>query len=147
MFEEDDQSVKTLYPTNGRESKMRIVMSSNRQEEILKAVTGWPGVTTEPHRYGGIEFRLGRRELGHLDGDSLLDVPFPRAVRDELLQTARAEKHHILPESGWISFRIHSSDDVNGALELLRLSYERAVSASTHKKSDTTILKTEEQHA
>ena len=42
-------------------------------------------VTENPHRFGGIEFRLGRRELGHLHGDRVADLPFPRAIRDELV--------------------------------------------------------------
>ncbi len=30
---------------------------------------GWPGVTAHPHRFGGMEYRLGKRELGHIHGD------------------------------------------------------------------------------
>ena len=33
---------------------------------IEREVGSWDGVTVSPHRYGGIEFRVGRRELGHL---------------------------------------------------------------------------------
>jgi hypothetical protein len=31
---------------------------------IAAAVMAWPGVERAPHRFGGIEFRLGKRELG-----------------------------------------------------------------------------------
>lgn len=31
---------------------------------IEKAVTAWNGVTAHQHRFGGIEFRLAKRELG-----------------------------------------------------------------------------------
>jgi Family of unknown function (DUF5519) len=34
-------------------------------EAVRAAVASWQGVTTHDHRFGGIEFRLGRRELGH----------------------------------------------------------------------------------
>ena len=79
-----------------------------------------------PHRFGGVEFRLGKRELGHLHGDRLADLPFRRAVRDMLVETGRAFPHHVLPESGWVSRPIESDADADEAIELFRLSYERA---------------------
>ena len=95
-------------------------------ERIEKAVRGWEGVTVEPHRFGGREFRLGKRELGHIHGDSLVDIPFPLAVRNELVEARKAEPHHIMPESGWISFTIASESSVTEAIALLRRSYELA---------------------
>jgi hypothetical protein len=82
-------------------------------------------------RRGGIEFRLGRRELGHLHGDHLADLPFPVRVREELVRTGRARVHHLLPESGWVSYPIRGDADVDGALDLFRLAYERATTART----------------
>ena len=77
-------------------------------ETIRAEVSGWPGTTEAPHRFGGVEFNLGTREIGHLHGDRLLDVPFPRRMRDALIADGRAEPHHVLPQSGWVSFRIRS---------------------------------------
>lgn len=98
-------------------------------ERIARAVTSWPGVEPASHRFGGLEFRLGKRELGHLHGDTLVDLPFPRKVRDELLAAGRASPHHVLPDSGWVSLWIESSDDVERAIALFRLGYDRAVAA------------------
>jgi Luciferase len=42
---------------------------------VRQAVGKREGVTTHDHRFGGIEFRLGRRELGHLHR-SFTDLPF-----------------------------------------------------------------------
>ena len=50
------------------------------QAAVQDEVAGWPGVTAVPHRFGGVEFRLGRVELGHIHGDYLADLPFPKAV-------------------------------------------------------------------
>jgi hypothetical protein len=96
---------------------------------IAEAVLAWPGVEQAAHRFGGIEFRLGKRELGHLHGDALVDLPFPRKVRDELVAQGRARPHHVLPDSGWVSLRIESPDDVEHAIGLFRLAYERALAA------------------
>lgn len=97
--------------------------------QITAAVRSWPGVETRPHRFGGVEFRLGRRELGHLHGDRIADLPFPRRVRDELIAEGRVRPHHVLPESGWITISIRSPEDVEPAIELFRMSYERAAGA------------------
>jgi len=37
----------------------------------------------------------------------------------------RAEHHHILPDSGWVSVRIRGDDDVRVVVELFRLNYDR----------------------
>jgi hypothetical protein len=104
-------------------------MTETASERISAAVTAWPGVEKAPHRFGGVEFRIGRRELGHLHGDVLADLPFPRAVRDELVAAGRVSPHHVLPDSGWVSFRIGSLDDITTAVELFRLAYDRASAA------------------
>ena len=100
---------------------------SGAGRRITEAVSRWEGVSHEPHRFGGVEFRLGRREIGHVHGDSLVDIPFPVAVRRELVAAGLAEPHHILPESGWISFYLRSSQDIDRAIDLLRRSYDLAI--------------------
>ncbi|HET6869359.1 MAG TPA: luciferase family protein [Solirubrobacteraceae bacterium] len=98
-------------------------------EQITATVQSWPGVESAPHRFGGIEFRVGRRELGHLHGDRIADLPFPRRVRDELVAEGRARPHHVLPESGWITVSIGSPDEAEYAVDLFRMAYERAQNA------------------
>jgi Family of unknown function (DUF5519) len=98
----------------------------NTGEQIATVVQSWPGVEAAPHRFGGVEFRLGRRELGHVHGDRIADLPFPRRVRDQLIAEGRARPHHVLPESGWITVSITSADDAERAVELFRMAYERA---------------------
>ncbi len=99
-------------------------------ERIRDAVLSWPGVTSAPHRFGGVELLLGRREIGHLHGDRLADLPFPRRVRDELVAAGVAEPHHVLPDSGWVTLRLRTAADVPTAIDLFRRSYERAVAAA-----------------
>lgn len=33
--------------------------------------------------------------------------------------------HHVLPESGWISYYIKSAEDIPFAIELFRMQYDR----------------------
>ncbi len=98
-------------------------------EQIRAVVEAWPGVEGAPHRFGGVEFRVGRRELGHLHGDRIADLPFPRRVRDELIAEGRARAHHVLPNSGWITVSIRSPEEAERAIELFRMAYERATRA------------------
>ena len=97
-----------------------------RGDAVREAVLAWPGVTERPHRFGGREFRLGRREIGHVHGDALVDIPLPRRERDAAVASGRAEPHHVLPDSGWVSVRLRSDAAVADALALLALSLEIA---------------------
>ncbi len=99
----------------------------NIRERIEVEVSGWPGVEARPHRFNGVEFRVRGHEIGHLHGDALADLPFPKRVREELVSEGRAQPHHVLPETGWTSYRIRGPEDVEGALELFRLNYDRLV--------------------
>lgn len=99
--------------------------------EHLKAledqVCGWPGVSAEPHRFGGREFRLGKLEVGHIHNDGAVEIPFPRILRDELLKEGLVEQHRYIPDSGWITFLVRQENDVQHAAWLFRLSYLRFV--------------------
>jgi hypothetical protein len=99
---------------------------ANAQAQITQAALSWPGVSAHPHRFGGVEYRLGRRELGHIHGDHLVDIPFPSRVRDEIVAARQASPHHILPESGWVSFYLQAPGDIQEAIVLLRRSYQIA---------------------
>lgn len=94
-------------------------------KEFEKEVAGWPDVSVHPHQFGGREFRFGRAEIGHVHNTGVVDIPFPRAIRDALLEEGLAEVHHWLPNSGWITFLVHNKQDLQHAAWLMRLSYLR----------------------
>ena len=96
------------------------------QSKIVSEVSRWEGIEVKPHRFGGTEFRVGRRELGHVHGDHQADIVFPMYVRNRLIEERRVEPHHVLPESGWITFRFRKEEDVDAAIELFRMSYDLA---------------------
>jgi hypothetical protein len=97
-------------------------------DAVRAQVSSWEGVTVHQHRFGGVEFRLGRRELGHLHG-SIADLPFPRRIRDELVAAGRVWPHHVLPDSGWVTAPMRTPAEVTAVIELFRQNYERAASA------------------
>ncbi len=94
-------------------------------EKIKNSVMEWKDITSQQQRFGRIEFRLGKREIGHIHGNYLVDIPFTRKVKNEILSAGLASQHHILPKSGWISKYLKEPDDV--AIELLKRSYDMAL--------------------
>jgi hypothetical protein len=110
-------------------STRRALDETGAGARITAVVGSWPDIEVGDHRFGGVEFRLGRRELGHLHGESHADIAFPRRVRDELVAAGRAQPHRAIPDSGWVSVPIDSEDGVERALDLFRMAYERAQAA------------------
>ncbi len=94
-----------------------------RNDEIIHtAVMAWDGVSAHPHRFGGTEYRLGQREIGHIHAERLVDIPFTKKARDQAILEGKAEPHHLLPETGWVSIWLKSDQNVQDAIELLERS-------------------------
>ena len=49
---------------------------SEISDKVLKELLSWPGVTIHDHRFGGIEFRVNRREMGHMHDHRLAAFHF-----------------------------------------------------------------------
>lgn len=96
-------------------------------KQIVDTLLTWEGMEAHPHRFGGTEFRIGRREIGHIHGDALVDIPFPKKVHDEIVMAGEAEPHHILPDTGWVSFYLRDEGDIERAIALLKRSYNLAL--------------------
>jgi MFS family permease len=101
--------------------KMGTIITENIKKEILS----WPGVTSNPYHYGGIEFRVDKRDLGHIHGHKLADLPFPIEIRKQLIASGKALPHIIYPESKWVSYIIHNEEDIPKVVDLFRLQYNR----------------------
>jgi len=107
---------------NPRSAKL---MTDGYLKALEDQVCAWPGVSAEPHRFGGRGFRLGKIEVGHMHNDGAVEVSFPRSFRDQLLKEGLAEKHRFVPDSGWVTFDVRKEGDIQHAAWLLRLSYLR----------------------
>lgn len=100
-------------------------------KQLEYEVSTWPNVSVHPHRFGGKEFRFGKAEIGHVHKGGTVDIPFPRAVRDALLEEGQVEEHRWVPNSGWTTFQVRHEADVGHAVELMRISYLRYVLKGT----------------
>jgi hypothetical protein len=89
-------------------------------KKLEDIVGSWAQISVHPHRFGGREFRLAHAEVGHVHEGGIVDIPFPRSIRDALLAEGLAEEHHWVPNSGWITFRVRSESDLQHAVWLMR---------------------------
>jgi len=94
-------------------------------EKFEREISSWPEVSAHPHRFGGREFQYGSAEIGHAHAGGIVDIPFPRSIRDELLAEGLAERHRWAPDSGWVTCHVRGEEDFAHAVWLMRLSYLR----------------------
>ncbi len=92
-------------------------------ERLIEEVGFWEGVTVGEHRFGGTEWRVGPREIGHVHAWGMLDIAYLRALRDALVEAGQTGVHHLLDQSGWTTFYVESPEDYDHARWLVRLSY------------------------
>jgi len=62
-------------------------------KRLEEEVSAWPEISVHAHRFGGSEFRFGSAEVGHVHEGGVVEIPFPRSVRDALLAEGLAEEH------------------------------------------------------
>jgi hypothetical protein len=91
---------------------------------IESTVRSWPDMRVAVHRLGGIGFFFRGKESSHIHGNGLLDCFVGRANRERLVASRQALPHHVFPNSGWISFWIRGEEDIQAALELIRIANE-----------------------
>ncbi len=78
----------------------------------------------EQGEFGSIVLRVGQRELGHLHGDAVADVPLPAKLQAQLVNDA-AVGQQLRPDVGWVSVALETDEGVHQALALLRGNDER----------------------
>lgn len=93
------------------------------KDALVEDVASWPGVDAVPHRFGGTEFLVDGREIGHVHDWGLFDAPLVRPLGDAVVASGAAGRHHILPDSGWVTTFVEDEASRDRARAILRLSY------------------------
>jgi hypothetical protein len=99
---------------------------------IEREVLNWPGVTSEPGRFGATSFRYGKREIGHVHHDRIADLPVTIQMREAILSKGRARPHRA-GVKGYISYPLEDEEDVSVVLEILGANYDRAKAAADRR--------------
>ena len=103
---------------------------------VEREVLRWPGVTSEPGRFGATSFRYGKREIGHIHRDRIADLPVTTQMREDLLSQGRARPHRA-GVKGYISYPLENEEDVSAVLEILGRNYDRAKDAAERRAAST----------
>jgi hypothetical protein len=93
-------------------------------ERLEKAVCDSLRLDIAVHRFGGMGFFSGTREVAHVHGNGLVDAFVGRANRDQLIAANEASPHHVFPSSGWVSFWMRDETDVASGVRLIALARE-----------------------
>jgi len=117
-------------------------MNDELLEMVEREVLDWPGVSKETHEGGrgrgglwvpsATVYKVGRRALGHIHDTGVADLAFPKEIHDELVSEGWA-KPHGAGFAGVVSYRIRKPEDVPGAVDLFRMSCERAKAAAERR--------------
>ena len=96
-------------------------------DRICDEVLSWEGTSADWGSRGELSLRHGRRELGHLHGDRVLHIGFPKGTWHELFDAGRITWHPVFPgKPGFGARALETDADVEDAIALLRLNYERS---------------------
>jgi len=110
-------------------------MESNMLVAVEQEVLRWPGVTSQPGRFGATSFRYGKREIGHVHRDRIADLPVTTEMKEDLLARGRARPHRA-GVKGYVSYPLETEEDVAAVLEILSRNYERAQAAVRRRSSE-----------
>lgn len=100
------------------------------RQAIIGAVARWPGVDVDDAYPDHPQFHVGKIELGHLHGDAVAHLPFPRKEREALIERGEVGPHPLFPTTGWVERRIAGEEDIELVLRLFRMNYDRAAARS-----------------
>ncbi|WP_190811446.1 luciferase family protein [Flagellimonas sp. S3867] len=91
-------------------------------QKIDSEISALHGITKGRHLFGSIEWRYKNRPIGHIHGNTIVDILFPKETKNLLIQQGRVQRHKYI-KSG-ISLHIKSQSDVMLAIDLLKKSYQ-----------------------
>ncbi len=111
-------------------------MDGNAQA-VEREVLRWPGVTRQPGRFGATSFRYGKREIGHVHGDRVADLPVTTEMKEDILDRGRARPHRA-GVKGYISHPLENEEDVAAVLDILGKNYDRARAAAERRDAGRT---------
>jgi len=101
-------------------------------KKIIQMVTDWPEIEKRTHLYGGTEFVIFNKNIGHIHGNGILDLPFRHTLREKLMQRGMADLHPFANKMQWLSIRVSSIEDIVKARKMLLISYWMKAKKSLH---------------
>ena len=102
-------------------------------DEIDNLIIKLPEVSISSHKYGGVQYNALGKVIGHIHGNGLIDIRFTKKLKAYILEDGKVEDHHVLKNTGWVSFQLKNSEDVAYAIKLLGQSHALVLKRSNYK--------------
>jgi hypothetical protein len=105
-------------------------------EELRERILALSGVTERQN--SGIHedaFLVGRTMFMHIHGYGHCDIRLPKDVQARVLAEGKARPHRWAPEAGYVTFVVREERDLDGAMELIRISHDYFSGESLHSSS------------
>jgi hypothetical protein len=93
-------------------------------QELRQRILNLSGVTDRPN--AGIHedaFFVGRTMFMHIHGSGHCDIRLSKADQERVLAEGKAQPHRWAPEAGYVTFVVRRHEDVEPALDLIRMSH------------------------
>lgn len=98
---------------------------SELHEELRQRILALAGVSERPN--AGIHedaFFIGRIMFMHIHGQGHCDIRLAREDQQRVLAKGQARPHRWAPEAGYVTFLVNAEEDLEPAMELIRMSHD-----------------------
>ena len=105
--------------------------------ELRHRILGLPGVTERPNT--GIHedaFFVGKTMFMHIQGYGHCDIRLSMEDQQRVLAEGRAQPHRWSPETGYVTFMAREEEDLDQAMELIRMSHGHFARDRSEQKHD-----------
>src|SRR5712691_7254586 len=95
-------------------------------QELRQRILNLAGVTEQQN--AGIHedaFFVGRTMFMHVHGHGHCDILLDKDDQQRILAEGKARSHRWAPEAGYVTFMVNAECDLDPAMELIRMSYDR----------------------
>jgi hypothetical protein len=113
---------------------------SELHQELRQQILSLPSVTERPD--AGIHedaFFVGRTMFMHIHGHGYCDIRLPKAEQERVLAESKARPHRWAPEAGYVTFIVKNEEDLEPAMELIRMSHEHFASKASVPRKETSL--------
>ena len=68
-------------------------------------------------------FFVGGKMFMHIHGHGHCDIRLPKSDQERVLAQGKARSHRRAPEAGYVTFIVNNDEDVDRAMDLIRISH------------------------
>ena len=106
-------------------------------QELRRQILGLPRVTE--HQNAGIHedaFFVGRTMFMHIHGLGHCDIRLSEIDQRRVLAAGKARQHRWAPEKGYVTFIVRDENDLDPAMELVRMSHAHFAASKANETLD-----------